>query len=321
MKIIVKNLVFKGNHGTTAKERKRPQNFQTNIVVETLENSPTGDNLEKTIDYRKYKKIVQEIIEGSSCNLIETINNKIAKEILKDDRVFSVNIEVSKPDIWKNGTAAINITHYAPPQVDLLDFDLDKIINEILLLGGTSFPILSEERRLSLSKEAEKYAYKKQPEIVGKKKVREQLSSFDQLPESSLFKKLQEDFVDLLNYKLSLSKLKPFGTNPISFNEGVLQKYEKGSIGITPHLDGLSCVNLILIFMIKGKGDVFICDDRKGSNPRLLDTTLGNMTILRAPGFFASSKRPFHYLTNITEERITFGLRLNTKLPNLNSER
>ena len=199
-------------------------------------------------------------------------------------------------------------------KICLLDFNLESLIRELFLEGGASFPILPEKPRATLVEEAERYVYTRQPEIVGKNKVREQLSSFHQFPEGSRFLKLQEDFTELFNYKLSLSRMRPFGCAPIQFNESVLQKYEQGSIGITPHVDGLSCINLIAIFLLKGAGDVFLCDDRKGSNPRPLDTTLGNVIIFRAPGFFGSSRRPFHCLTNITEERITFGLRFDRKL-------
>jgi hypothetical protein len=32
---------------------------------------------------------------------------------------------------------------------------------------------------------------------------------------------------------------------------------------------------------------------------------------MRAPKFFSSNQRPFHFVSNITEERLTLGLRYN----------
>ena len=88
-----------------------------------------------------------------------------------------------------------------------------------------------------------------------------------------------------------------------------LQKYDQNSIGITPHKDGKSRINLICVFNLVGKAEFALCDDRSGSNPKFLDTTPGNVIILRAPGFFHSTYQPFHFVRNITEERIVFGLR------------
>lgn len=314
MKIIIKNLIFAGTHGLTKKEKNTPQRFQVSVAAQLWQEFLMADNVKETSDYRNIKKIAQKIIEKDHYDLIETMGNKIAEEIIKDTKIFSVRVVLSKLDIWENGVPSVVITRNAIPSRNLLDFDLDRAVKNLLVYGGTSFSVLPEEQRLLLVKEAEKYNYKKQPEIVGKRKVREQLSSYDAFPEDSLFLKLQEDFTDLLNYKLSVSRLRPFGAEPVLFNEPILQKYEKGSIGITPHVDGLSCRNVILVFMIKGRGDLALCDDRKGSRPYLLDTSPGRVIVLRAPGFFGSPKRPFHYLNNITEERITFGLRLNTNL-------
>ncbi|MBI2486575.1 MAG: hypothetical protein HYW01_06385 [Deltaproteobacteria bacterium] len=97
----------------------------------------------------------------------------------------------------------------------------------------------------------------------------------------------------------------------------VLQKYEKGSIGITPHRDGLSYINLVCIFNIGGRGKFFICSDRFGKDAREIDASPGKVVFLRAPGFFGSKDRPFHFVTDIQETRYTFGLRQKKRLVQL----
>lgn len=307
MKITLENLIFEGIHGVTEKEKNNPQKFRIDVSFETRF-LPIQNKLEKLVDYREIKKIVQEIIEGKHCELIEVLTNRIVDKIMDNKKIMTVTVTLQKIEVWNNGTPGVTITRHAIPSLDLLDFDCDYVIEELLHRGGVSFPILPEKRRLELLKEAEGYNYIKQPEVVGPAKVKEQLSSFDKFPLNSLFFKLRDDFTELLNYKLSLATVRPFNTL-ISFNELVLQKYEKGSIGITPHVDGLSYINLVIILILKGGGDFVICDNRDGSNPYYLDKTPGNAIILRAPGFFGSNKRPFHYLADITRERITFGLR------------
>lgn len=199
--------------------------------------------------------------------------------------------------------------------LDLFDFDVEEVINCLAANGGISLPILSESRRKKLIGEACSYQYRPQPEIVGKGQVREQLSSAKKFPEGSLFWKLRDDFTELLVRKLGTLTIKDLFAMPIDFNDMSLQKYDQGSIGITPHKDGKSRVNLICVFNLIGKAEFALCDDRNGSNPRFLDTTPGNLILLRAPGFFHGTLQPFHFVRNVTEERVIFGLRqkLNSK--------
>lgn len=89
----------------------------------------------------------------------------------------------------------------------------------------------------------------------------------------------------------------------------VLQKYELGSIGITMHCDRSLYINLICIFNIDGLGKFYLCDDRRGTNAKALDSSQGNVIFLKAPGFMNSQERPFHYVNDIQATRYTFGLR------------
>jgi hypothetical protein len=96
----------------------------------------------------------------------------------------------------------------------------------------------------------------------------------------------------------------------LSFNSMVLQRYEEGSLGITPHRDGLSYVNLVCVFIIGGRGRFYVCSDRSGRDAKEIDASPGNVIFMRAPGLFeAEDNRPFHYVSQIEEPRYTFGLR------------
>jgi len=101
----------------------------------------------------------------------------------------------------------------------------------------------------------------------------------------------------------------PFET-ALGFNSMVLQRYEEGSIGITPHRDGLSFINLVCVFVIDGKGSFYVCSDRSGRDSIEIDASPGNVIFMRAVGFLGSEdERPFHYVAGIRETRYTFGLR------------
>ncbi len=313
MTIRISNLSFRGTHGATEKERLAPQPFRVSLALTPYRANIVREDLAETVDYRIPKKIAQDVIEGPHCELIETLADTIAARILEDDRLRAVRVRVEKPAIWENGTPSVTITRHAPVMKSLLDFDIDLVMRELTLYGGTAFPILPEERRIALMHVAEKCAYEKQPTVVGPHKVREELSSCGEFPEGSPFIALAEEIADMMNGKLSQAAMNPFGTRMIGFNEMSLQKYDTGSIGITPHMDNRSSVDLVLVLTLKGRGDVFLCADREGTGRQKLPTAPGTLMILRAPGFLGSSKRPFHYVTNIAEERIVFGMRHNAK--------
>jgi hypothetical protein len=190
-------------------------------------------------------------------------------------------------------------------------FDIGRVLEELSSVGATSVKILDEDFRVALLKEAEGYDYKPEDEIVGSgdRLVRQQVSSFDDLPEGSGYVLLKNSFQDLLERRLADAESYLFET-ALNFNSMVLQRYEKGSIGITPHRDGLSYVNLVCVFVIRGRGRFYVCSDRSGRDAREIDASPGNVILMRAPGLFGSEdNRPFHYVTDIQETRYSFGLR------------
>ncbi len=313
MTIRISNLSFRGTHGATEKERLAPQPFRVSIALMPWRANVVREDIAETIDYRIPKKIIQNVIEGPHCELIETLADMIAERLLEDSRLRTAEVTVEKPMVWENGTPSITVVRHAAPVKGLLDFDIERALYELKAHGGTAIPILPEERRMTLVHAAEQATYKNQPTVVGPYKVREELSSCGEFSEESPFIALSEDMTDALNIKLAEASIHPFGGRAVSFNETSLQKYEKGSIGITPHKDNRSSLDLILVVTLKGKGDVFLCADREGTGRKKLPTAPGTLMILRAPGFLGSSRRPFHYVTNIAEERIVFGMRHNAK--------
>ena len=96
---------------------------------------------------------------------------------------------------------------------------------------------------------------------------------------------------------------------PLQLNRLVLQKYNAGSLGITPHHDAKRYVNLICVVVLAGHGRFFVCEDRTGRGAREVEAAPGMAIFMRGPGFHSSRDRPFHYVSEIRETRYTFGLR------------
>jgi len=83
--------------------------------------------------------------------LIETIAERIALQILTDVRIHSVRVSVRKIDIWENGVPGVEITRHASLPRNLLDFDIEHIVHELIFRGGASLPVLPEIRRKKLN--------------------------------------------------------------------------------------------------------------------------------------------------------------------------
>ena len=191
------------------------------------------------------------------------------------------------------------------------NLDTASILKDLSSLGATSIRLLDEDFRVALLKEAQDYTYEPEDEIVGSgdRVVRQQVSSFDDFLEDSGYVLLKNSFQDLLEQRIAQLGTYPFET-ALGFNSMVLQRYEEGSIGITPHRDGLSFINLVCVFVIGGKGSFYVCSDRSGSDSIEIDASPGNVIFMRAPGFLGfEDERPFHYVAGIRETRYTFGLR------------
>jgi hypothetical protein len=188
--------------------------------------------------------------------------------------------------------------------------DLTARLEQVARSGAASLPLLDEAFRLSLLAEAESYAYTPEEEFVGsgEKLVRQQMGSFESFPPGSGYLGLRDAFQGWLEERLQNLPQYPFAS-PLHLDSLSLQKYEQGSIGITPHRDGLRYVNLVCIFVIAGQGRFFVCADRSGRGAVEIEAVPGNLILMRAPGFLGEDLRPFHFVSEIRLTRYSFGLR------------
>jgi hypothetical protein len=189
-------------------------------------------------------------------------------------------------------------------------FDIDEIFRRLTSVGATSVPFLNKNLRTSLLKEAASYAYKREEEIVGsgERTVRQQIGSFEDFSDSSEFVRVRVSFEDLVARALATLPSYPF-TTPFRFDSMILNRYEAGSLGITPHRDLARYVNLIGIVVMGGGGRFQVCRDRSGRDATEIVAAPGHAILMRAPGFPGAADRPFHCVSDIRESRYTLVLR------------
>ncbi len=316
----VRNLEIWGRHGQTGDEPSIAQPFRVDITAHLdFSRVVESDNIRDTIDYKNLEAIARKAVENNSFVLLETLAGLIADKVLEKPRIQKVEVEITKIRPKTQGIPSVVVTKVKDPvylSASIHDIDWTHVMNELTQYGGVSVRLLTEPFRKLLLAEAKLYRYYKQPETVGPHKVKEYLSSVTkQLPVGSLFYKLKEQLEDMILQKVAATGVSdPFGV-PFRFNEISLQRYDAGSKGISPHMDGRSVMNLITITVLEGESKFALCEDRAGSNPRYLDTTPGNVIFMRSTGFLRSDYRPFHFVTDIPNKRTVVGIRQSTKGP------
>ena len=102
-------------------------------------------------------------------------------------------------------------------------------------------------------------------------------------------------------------------TGPLRLNDLVVQRYPPGSFGITAHRDHVRYTGLVALVLLSGEGRFFVSEARSGNGAREIQWRPGELLLMRAPGFAGRDDRPFHYLSDITSERYSLGLRHDTQ--------
>lgn len=97
-KIVLNKMHFTGRHGVLPLEKREPQPFEVTVELDfPLEKAGRSDALEDTLDYREVQAIVRGVIEGSHRQLIETLAEEVADELLRRfPAVPAVSIDLLK---------------------------------------------------------------------------------------------------------------------------------------------------------------------------------------------------------------------------------
>ena len=100
-RILLEGMTFYGRHGTLDAERELGQRFIVDVVLYCdLEAAGRSDDLEQTVDYSEVHRIAREIVEGEPVNLTETVAERIATTVLKEQAIVeAVRVKVAKPDV------------------------------------------------------------------------------------------------------------------------------------------------------------------------------------------------------------------------------
>jgi dihydroneopterin aldolase len=97
-RISLMGLSATGFHGVFESERRDGQTFIADVVIELdIRAAASSDSVDDTVDYSQIATRVVGHLQGDPVNLIETLAENIAKDILGTYLVTAVEVTIHKP--------------------------------------------------------------------------------------------------------------------------------------------------------------------------------------------------------------------------------
>ncbi len=180
--------------------------------------------------------------------------------------------------------------------------------------GFADLPLLASAECQTLMESCEGLNYRLARPLVGSagREVRQDFDLTMSIPEPHPIRDLAAalDQVAVAGSRLLQPDPLPEG---IVFNDLIVQRYPKGSQGITPHRDHIRYTGLVVLITLVGSARFFCCADRSGGDAVEIPAPPGGAILLAAPGFAGRKERPFHFLSEVSEARVSLGIRQDTR--------
>ena len=107
-RIVLAGMAFEARHGVNDWEKTQPQRFEVDVeLILNARAAGTSDELAQTVDYREVYEKVRLVLEGPPVDLIETLAESIARDVLAANRrARKAIVRVRKPDVELGGPLA-----------------------------------------------------------------------------------------------------------------------------------------------------------------------------------------------------------------------
>ena len=114
--IEISGMKLHGHHGVLEQERAAGQLFLLDVVLD-LAGGPPRDRIEDAVDYREVARAVRSTFETRSFQLLETLAQAIAADLLAQFAVTRAHVRVSKPALsLEGGAVSVSAERARPPQ-------------------------------------------------------------------------------------------------------------------------------------------------------------------------------------------------------------
>ena len=116
--ILLDELEVECHIGVGEEERAQPQRLHLTLHLEV--HSPSGpsgrfsDEIDEVLDYAAVRTMARETCRANSFKLLESLADLIARRCLEDPRVLSVEVTLTKPDIFSDcRSAGVRLARHA----------------------------------------------------------------------------------------------------------------------------------------------------------------------------------------------------------------
>jgi hypothetical protein len=183
------------------------------------------------------------------------------------------------------------------------------IVHDLRTHGIAVIPhLLSDEAVHCMIAESKGYPWRRAAPVVGKRQVKQDYRVVSKMPPHSTAHPVARRLEQFICDHLWSKSPQAFKSRP-RFNDLRMQQYPKGSAGIDPHLDGVWCRDIIALFVLYAGGALYICEDEHRTAAVPIRSNPGDLILMRGVGLWGSMMQPWHYVSDIEEMRMTFGLR------------
>jgi len=114
-KISLENIRLYGYHGATSSERELGQRFEVDVeITADLSEAVKSDDMKKTINYEQVFRLVEAEVVREKHHLLETLADKLAREIVAKFGALEVLVRIRKPSVPIAGAidhVQVEVTH------------------------------------------------------------------------------------------------------------------------------------------------------------------------------------------------------------------
>jgi len=99
-KVSLENIRLYGYHGASENERELGQRFEIDVEIEAdLSEAVQTDSMGKTVNYEKVYRLVENEVVEKKYHLLETMADRIGRDILQKFGASRVLVRVRKPSV------------------------------------------------------------------------------------------------------------------------------------------------------------------------------------------------------------------------------
>jgi dihydroneopterin aldolase len=107
--VFIENCTVVAKHGYYKEEHAKEQRFIVSVFAHMdTKRAGDSDDLKQTLNYEHIRMYIYEVLSQSPHDLIESLAEEIAAKVLAHT-VESVEVEIKKPDVWKDSSPGIRI--------------------------------------------------------------------------------------------------------------------------------------------------------------------------------------------------------------------